>query len=118
MWGTEGVSFVLLDDQTSDPVATVEITVAGGKLLAMAEPLAVGQALILRGLHIHGEGIGSSEVGLANLKTLAGVVLERMDLDEFVVEGADRTNGANPGRRPRPLRFTRRPRPEPGPRPV
>src|SRR5215218_10039042 len=110
MWRPEDVSFVLLDDQTSDPVVTVEITVPGGKLLAMAEPLATGRTLILRGVHVHGEGIGANQVGIANLRVLADDSLERMDLDELVAEGADRTTGANPGRRPRSLRFARRAR--------
>jgi hypothetical protein len=113
MWRAEDVSFVLLDDETSDSVVTVEITVPGGRLLAMAEPLAMGRTLVLRALHMHGEGIGPNQVGTANLKILAGVIMERMDFDELVVEGADRTTGANPGRRPRPLRFARRAGPEP-----
>jgi hypothetical protein len=115
MWRAEDVSFVLLDDQTSDPVVTVEITVPGGRLLAMAEPLAIGRTLVLRGLHLHGEGIDANQVDIANPKVVAHVILERMNLDELVVEGADRTTGANPGRRPRPLRFARGVGPKPGP---
>jgi hypothetical protein len=117
MWRTEDVSFVLIDDQTSDPVVTVEITVPGGRLSAMAEPTVVEGTLILRAFHMHGEGIGAERVGTGNLLALAGVVLEGMGFDELVVEGADRTTGAKPGRRPRPLRFTRRVRPEPGAEP-
>src|SRR3954447_26688621 len=98
MWRAEDVSFVLLDDQTSGPVLTVEIAVPASRLLAMAEPLVVGPTLILRGFHMHGEGLGPHDIGLANLRVLAAVVLERMDLDELVVEGAARTTGANPGR--------------------
>src|SRR5689334_10469776 len=110
VWRPEDISFVLLDDQTFDPVVTVEITVPEGKLLAMAEPLVVGRTLILQAFHMHSEGIGANRVGIVKLRSLATVLLERMELDELVVEGAARTTGASPGHRPRPLRFSSRAR--------
>jgi hypothetical protein len=74
----------------------------------MAEPDQDGRVLLLRGLHMHAESAGANVVGAANLRVLADMIMERMDYDELIVEGAIRTSGANPGHRPRQLRFTRR----------
>jgi hypothetical protein len=113
VWRPGDLSFVLIDDATDHPVATARITTPSGVLYAMAEPIAAGRVLILRGVHMHGEGAGANAIGHANLKVLARTVMERMDFDELVVEGAVRTTGANPGHRPGPLRFRRRVRPPP-----
>jgi hypothetical protein len=77
----------------------------------MAEPEIVGSTLIVRGLHI--QDARANAFGAANLQVLAQVVMERMGIDGIVVEGAIRTSGANPGRRPRAIRFTRHVRPPP-----
>jgi hypothetical protein len=50
--------------------------------------------------------------GCWNLRILAQVLMERMVFD-VLVEGAIRTTEANPGHRPRVVRFTRRVRPAP-----
>jgi hypothetical protein len=42
---------------------------------------------------------------------IAQAVMEGMDLDGLIVKGALRSTGANPGHRPRDIRFTRRIRP-------
>ena len=72
----------------------------------MEEPEIAGPTLILRGVHM--QGARPNAIGAGNLKVLARVVMERMELDGLVVEGALRTTGANPGHRPRPIRFARR----------
>src|SRR5688500_18121847 len=66
------------------------------------------RARSLRLLHVHAPG--ANAIGPGNLRSLAEVVMERLDFDALEIEGALRTTGASPGRRPRPLRFTRRPR--------
>jgi hypothetical protein len=66
------------------------------------------RARSLRQLHV--QGPGANAIGPGNLRSLAEVVMERLDFDALEIEGALRTTGASPGRRPRPLRFTRRPR--------
>ena len=43
--------------------------------------------------------------GRNGLKQIAKVAMERMGYDEIIIEGATRTTGANPGHRPRPIRF-------------
>jgi hypothetical protein len=116
VWRPGDLSFVLINDATDHPVVTAQIMTPSGVLYAMAEPELTpdGRVLTLRGVHMHGgEGAGANAIGHANLKVLARTVMERMDFDELVVEGAVRTTGANPGHRPGPLRFRRRVRPPP-----
>ncbi|HJS87971.1 MAG TPA: hypothetical protein VJ779_21165 [Acetobacteraceae bacterium] len=99
----------MIDDLTSDPVVTIGVETPIGRLGFMAEPEMVGAILILRRLHV--QGASANRISAANLMVLAQTVMERMDLDGLVVEGALRTTGANPGRRPSILRFSRRLRP-------
>jgi hypothetical protein len=91
---------------TSDPVVTVVVSTPDGTLKFMAEPEAQGSTLVLRGTHA--QDAHANAVGAGNLLVLAQALMERMGFDGLVVEGAIRTTGANPGRRPRLLRFTRR----------
>lgn len=100
-----------VEDETDDPVVTVEFQTPAGMIKFMAEADERGSTLCLRKAHI--EGPGANEVGVSNLRVLAAYVMEGMGYDEIEVEGASRTTGANPGRTPRPLRFTCRPRPAP-----
>lgn len=58
---------------------------------------------VLRDPHV--QGGGRSTLGHAELRRLADAVKGRLDVDELRVEGAIRTSGAGPGRRPRPLVF-------------
>ena len=74
----------------------------------MAELEEQDRTLRLVGLHI--QGAAANEVGVANLRVLIDAVMEKMDYDAIEIEGAVRTTGAGPGRRPGRLRFTYRPR--------
>jgi hypothetical protein len=89
---------------TSDPVVTIVVHTPGRVLRFMAEPEISGTTLILRGFHV--QDAWANAVGAANLRVLAQAVMERLELDGLVVEGAVRTSGANPGRRPGVLRFS------------
>jgi filamentous hemagglutinin len=60
-----------------------------------------GNALILRGAHIEGPGIGS--VGMRVLRELARELARQYGVDKIVVFGGRRTTGANPGHIPRPI---------------
>jgi len=111
VWNAADVSFDMVDDLTSDPVVTIIVRTPDGRLRVMAEPEMAGCTLILRRVHV--QDAWPNAIGVANLKMLARVVMERMDVDGLVVEGAFRTTGANPGRRPDILRFSRRVRPAP-----
>jgi hypothetical protein len=108
-WRPEEISFEIIDDETDDPVVTVRIDAPVlGYILIMAEVEERGRTLRLLRTHIHSRG--SNTVGLTNLRLLADIAMERMDYDAIEVEGAVRTSGANPGHRPRTIRFARRSR--------
>lgn len=114
MWSTDDVSFEIVDDMTSDPVVTVTVLTPGGALRFMAEPEVRDRTLVLHGTHV--QGASANAVGAGNLRVLAQALMEGMDFDGLVVEGAIRTTGANPGRRPRILRFARNVRAPPASR--
>jgi hypothetical protein len=116
MWDASDLSFDMADDLTSDPVVTIVVSTPDGRLRFMAEPEMIGSTLVLH--HVHIQDAWANAIGVANLKLLARTVMERMALDGLVVEGALRTTGANPGRRPGILRFSRHVRTAPpaGPR--
>jgi hypothetical protein len=60
---------------------------------------------VLRRLDI--QGAGPNVLGWMALRELAQDVMEVLDVDELRIEGAARTSGASPGRRPTPLVFRR-----------
>jgi hypothetical protein len=53
------------------------------------------------------QGAGPNTLGWVALRELAQAVMELLDVDELRIEGAARTSGASPGRRPTPLVFRR-----------
>ena len=91
---------------TDDPVVTLRIVTPVGPLIFMAEPVMFGTTMILKGLHA--QDATPNAVGPGNLMVIAQSVMEGMDLDGLVIKGALRSTGANPGHRPRDIRFTRR----------
>jgi hypothetical protein len=108
LWRPDEIAFDIIEDETDDPVVTAWIRSPAGEIVVMADIEEQGRVLFLRQLHV--QGPGANAIGPGNLRTLAEVVMERLDFDALEIEGALRTTGASPGRRPRPLRFTRRPR--------
>lgn len=106
-WAVSDLSFEMDDDQTDDPIVTIVVHAPGATLQIIAEIILDRsiRSMTLSGTHIH--GATANLVGGANLRTVAQAVMRGMHLDEIVVEGGIRTTGANPGRRPRPFRFTR-----------
>lgn len=116
MWDVASITFEIVADMTDDPVVMLLVDTPAGRLSFVAEPVmekaSTGrETLVLRGTHV--QGLSRNEVGTANLRVMAQAVMEGMDCDELVVEGAVRTTGAGPGRQPRPMRFPRRVRPTP-----
>ena len=111
MWRTAD----LVGDVTSDPVVTIAVSTPAGVLKFMAELEWASRMLILHGVDL--QDLQPNAVGAANLMVLAEAVMEGMDIDGLVIEGALRTTGANPGRRPRVVRFARRLRPASGSEP-
>jgi hypothetical protein len=112
MWQAADVEFDLIDGATDHPVLSDLIKTPLGTLELMAEPILSKRRLMLRGLHVQGVDLRPNALGPANLRRLAAIVMERLDCDEIVIEGAVRTTGAGKGRRPRPTRFARRPDPQ------
>jgi hypothetical protein len=105
--GNRAISpFDIVAEETDHPVATVSFVTHAGDIQIMAELQEAGRTLRLIGLHI--QGAAANTIGIANLRILANAVMEKMDYDAIEVEGAVRTTGASPGRRPGRLRFARR----------
>jgi hypothetical protein len=109
LWSTKDISFDFVDDMTDDPVVTVRILTPVGPLTFMAVPVMVGATMVLEGLHAQDQV--PNAVGPGNLMVIAHAVMEGMGLDGLVIKGAFRSTGANPGHRPRDIRFALRFRP-------
>jgi len=93
---------------TEDAIVTMRAITPDGVLVVMGELHEVNdRCLVVKHMHLHGEGLSPNEIGVANLRTIARAVLEGLDYDELWLEGAIRTTGAYEGHRPRPIRFTR-----------
>jgi hypothetical protein len=111
-WRPDDITFDIIAEDTDHPVATVSFMTPVGEIRVIAELEQQGRTLRLIGLHI--QGATANAIGTTNLRVLADAVMENMDYDAVEVEGAIRTTGAGPGRRPRRLRFTRRSGPAAG----
>ena len=86
---------------------TVRILVEWGvdTLEIVAELEMDGKIMVARGVHI--QGPGKNRLGWPKLRGLAEDLMEKLELDELRIEGATRTSGAGPGRKPRPRVFRR-----------
>src|SRR5262245_31146236 len=111
-WRAADIVFDIVAEETDHPVATVCFETPVGEIRIMVELREQGRTLHLIGLHI--QGAAPNAIGVANLRALADAVMEKMDYDAIEIEGAVRTTGARPGRRPGRLRFARRHRTMPG----
>jgi hypothetical protein len=109
LWSIKDISFDFVEDMTDDPVVTVRILTPVGPLTFMAVPIMLGATMVLQGLHAQDQA--PNAVGPGNLMVIAHAVMEGMGLDGLVIKGALRSTGANPGHRPRDIRFARRFRP-------
>lgn len=84
---------------------TVIFTVSEGDLVldVLAQVILEGRRCVLCGVHV--QGPGANTFGPARLLRMARCMREKLGVDELHIEGAARTSGAGPGRRPRPLVF-------------
>ena len=105
MWAVTDVAFEIVDDMTDDPVVTVLVRTPIGQLAFAAEPFVEGDTLVARRTHV--QGAQANAIGAANLIVIARAVMEGMGYNGLIIEGALRTTRANPGHRPRKIRFTR-----------
>jgi len=108
MWTADDIAITLRHDLTEDPVVTAEIKTPDGTIWVMADLSITDNVMTLRQVHIHGHDVGSGGYGARQLRWLAQAVMEAIDVNLTIVEGASRTTGANPGRRPGPIRFQRK----------
>ena len=76
-WQPGDISFHLLTDDTDDTVAFLRIMTPAGDLLFMAESEAVGGVPRLCRAHLHSDS-GANSIGIANLRLIARVAMERM----------------------------------------
>lgn len=105
-WTADQVTLSIVADQSEDDVLTIVFeTPDQGLVLFMAEFEIDDSTRTLhaRGAHIQSHPAG---IGVANLRLLARLALEKVDCDVAIIEGAVRTTGAHPGHLPRPIRFT------------
>jgi hypothetical protein len=87
VWRKDEVAFTFLDDLVAHPIVAVAIDTPAGELRVMAVVEEAGRVMTLPGFHMHGEQVGAKNgVGHANLKMLAQIVMEGLDLDGLVVE--------------------------------
>jgi hypothetical protein len=98
----------IIRDQSDENIVVARVATTVGTILVMAEIELSGQSLILSGVHIQGDDVKANEIGVAGLRRMIQEAMEELGVDEIVIIGAVRSTGANPGRAPRPLRFTRK----------
>jgi hypothetical protein len=99
-------SFILQEDGEGD-VVIANLPLGRGHIEVMAEVNFGGRIMVATGVHPGVHDLEPAEMTIGALRTIAMRLLEEIDHDELVVEGADRTTGARPGRRSKPLWFKR-----------
>jgi hypothetical protein len=97
----------IIREQSDENIIVARVTTTAGTILVMAEVELAGRSLILSGVHVQGDDVKANEIGVPGLRRIIQEAMEELGVDEIVIVGAVRTTGANPGRSPRPLRFTR-----------
>jgi hypothetical protein len=107
LWRPEDIRFRLDGNLTDGPVMTFVIVTPVGAVLVMGEPTSSGPVLNIRRSHVQAQDRSPMHIGTANLLMIVRAAMEEFGYDGIILEGAVRTTGANPGRTPRVLRFTR-----------
>lgn len=106
-WLEEQIAWIgVVDTESSGDIITIRLATPAGIIDLMGLVELDGRVMRASGVHLQNES--GDRPGVANIYAMARFVLERLDLDEAIVEGALRTTGANPGHRPGQFRFRRR----------
>ena len=92
-------------EEAERSTAIIAVLTPVGAIKLIAELTLVGG--VLRASDAHVQGLHPGALGRAGLNASARKLLEETGADTLVVEGASRTTGARPGRRPHPFRFPR-----------
>ena len=77
-WSASEVSIEMAPDESGDGIVTLVVTVPGGSLMFMGEPEERGSTLVVRGTHVTSHGVKPNEAGIANLRLIAGAIMEVM----------------------------------------
>src|SRR5688572_15532007 len=94
-WTAEDIRFDLVREVTDHPVVTIAIDTPAGRLRLMAVPEWTGDRVLLRRAHVQADaGLGPNSLGLAGLRHLARLVMEKAHVRELVIVGEIRTTGA------------------------
>jgi hypothetical protein len=106
----------IIREQSDENIVVARVVTSFGTILVMAEVELEDRSLILSGVHVQGDDVKANEIGVSGLRHMIQEAMEELGVDEIVIVGAVRSTGANPGRTPRPLRFTRKVPPQGRPR--
>jgi hypothetical protein len=106
-WNPEEIQVDLDEEACEGPVTTIRVKARDVVLFVMGEIVEDGDRLVVTRAHVTSIGVGPNDIGIANLRQIARVVMEKGGYDEIIVQGAFRTTGARPGRRPGSIRFVR-----------
>ncbi|MBJ7417493.1 MAG: hypothetical protein JHC88_18915 [Niveispirillum sp.] len=101
-----------LDHLSEHPVWVITARMQAGTLRLLGLIELKGRTLHVRDVHV--EGLTPGALGRAGLNALGYALMEVADVDELIVQGAVRTTGARPGRRPAPFRLSGSRHPEAG----
>lgn len=94
-----------LDHLSEHPVWVITAHMQAGALRLLGLIELKGRTLHVRDVHV--EGLTPGALGRAGLNALGYALMEVADVDELVIQGAVRTTGARPGRRPAAFRLIR-----------
>lgn len=107
------ISIVAYLEDSEDPIFLIEVFTPNGSLQLMGEFEIGERDLVIRKAHLGGDS--SIKWGPKLLRQLGRAIAEKLDVDEIEVHGAVRSTGANPGRPPNVIRFSRSTEPHPRP---
>jgi hypothetical protein len=106
-WSLQQIVWLgVLEANCAGDIITIRLETPIGLIELMAIVELDGRVLRAFGAHL--QNAKGARPGVGNLYAIAQFILERLDLDEAIVEGAPRTTGARPGHRPVQFRFKRR----------
>jgi hypothetical protein len=81
----------------------IEASGSNGSITVAANVTREGDTLILSRAHF--DGPGANALGIRSLRALVRVFGRREGVKKIIIEGGERTTGANPGKVPRPIEI-------------
>jgi hypothetical protein len=101
------IKLQFIEEMCVGQCVTVLFTATGLSIEMMASVDSFGDTLFVDELHISPNEASVREIGISGLREIANYIMEWGHYDCIIVQGASRTSGWNPKRRPNRLRFTR-----------